>query len=48
MRVYGDAGLHIDAAALLADAQAKLVEFDAVVVAAAARAESSNTMAMTK
>jgi hypothetical protein len=48
IQINGDTGLHIDVQALLADAQAKLVEFDAVVPAAKARAESSNDMALTK
>jgi len=48
MQVNGEAGLHIDAQALVTDAEAKLVEHDAVVPAAKARAESSNDMALAK
>jgi hypothetical protein len=48
MQVNGEAGLHIEAKALLTDAKAKLVEFDAVVPAAKSQAESSNAMALTK
>ena len=48
MQVNGDDGIHKEAQDLLADAKAKLIEFDAVVPAAKAQAESSNDMAMTK
>jgi len=47
-QVTGSAGLHVDAKTLLEDAVAKLTDFDAVVPAAAAVAESSSTMAMMK
>jgi len=47
-QVTGSTGLHADAQALLDDAAAKLTEFDAVVPAAQAVAESSNSMAMMK
>ena len=48
MQVNGDGGVHKEAQDLLADAKAKLIEFDAVVPAAKAQAETSNEMAMTK
>lgn len=48
MQVNGDEGAHVDAQALLADAEAKLITFDAVVAAAKSKAESSNDMAMAK
>jgi len=48
MQVNGEAGVHVDAQALLTDATAKLTEFDAVVAAAKSKAESSNDMAIAK